>query len=232
MNSYLGRMTLLVTLVVGTRTLAQEADELPPVSSAPPPASLPALSPAPDPAALAGRIDRALAGLEGEPSLAALQRAALRRADADRDGARNWQRSVRWSASLPILKLVAEHDLERDEALDRYQDEPDRWGADTDRDYGFQISAQWNLAELVFNPDEVRVYGALASRASRREALLTVVVGYYFERRRLQLLEALDPAPDLAGLLERRMRIDELTAALDALTGGMLSREAKKGHYD
>ncbi|MBW2276193.1 MAG: hypothetical protein JRF63_01805 [Deltaproteobacteria bacterium] len=174
------------------------------------------------------RIERALSSLAGEPSLRELERAALRLADADAEGADGWMGSANWSAVLPVVKVVAEHDLERDESLDRYQDEPDRWGADTDRDLGFQVSAQWNLPELVFNPDEVRIYGALANRATRREALLTTLVGYYFERRRQQLAELLEPAPDLARELERRMRIEELTAVIDALTGGLLTRTLEK----
>jgi hypothetical protein len=174
------------------------------------------------------RIDRALESLAHEPSLRELERAALRLADADVEGADGWMGSANWSAVLPVVKLVAEHDLERDESLDRYQDEPDRWGADTDRDLGFQISAQWDLPELVFNPDEVRIYGALANRATRREALLTTLVGYYYERRRLQLAELLDPAPDLARELDRRLRIEELTAVIDALTGGALTRNLRK----
>jgi hypothetical protein len=173
------------------------------------------------------RIERAIALLGAEPSLADLERAALRLADADVDGADGWSSATNWSAVLPVVKVVAEHDMERDESLDRYQDEPDRWGADTDRDLGLQVSAQWNLPELIFNPDEVRVYSALANRASRREAVLTTLVGYYFERRRLQLAELLEPAADLASALERRMRIEELTAFIDALTGGRLSSTLK-----
>jgi hypothetical protein len=188
------------------------------------PAPAPANAPRADDAAVGDSIDRALDRLAGEPSLRELERAALRLADADVEGADGWMASANWSAVLPVVKLVAEHDLERDESLDRYQDEPDRWGADTDRDLGFQVSAQWNLPELVFNPDEVRIYGALANRATRREALLTTLVGYYFERRRLQLAELLEPAPDLARRLERQMRIEELTAVIDALTGGLLTR--------
>lgn len=175
------------------------------------------------------RIASALEKLAGEPTLRELQRAALRLADADVESAEGWMGSTNWSAVLPVVKVVAEHDLERDESLDRYQDEPDRWGADTDRDLGFQVSAQWNLPELVFNSDEVRVYSALANRASRREALLTTLVGYYFERRRLQLMELLQPATNLEQSLERRMRIEELRAYIDALTGGLLSRNLKTG---
>jgi len=202
-------------VLFGSQSLAQE--EAPLVES-----------PAPAGGDVQGSIERALARLADEPSLRELERAALRLADADAEGANGWMGTANWSAVLPVVKLVAEHDLERDESLDRYQDEPDRWGADTDRDLGFQVSAQWNLPELVFNPDEVRIYGALANRATRREALLTTLVGYYFERRRLQLAELLQPAPDLVAALERRMRIDELTAVIDALTGGLLTRTLGK----
>jgi len=169
-------------------------------------------------------VEGALATMRDEPELPALLRAALRRADADSEGADGWMRSVRWSAVLPVLKVTVEQDMERDESLDRYQDEPDRWGADTDKDLGFQASAQWNLPELIFNPDEVRVYSALANRASRREAVATVLVGYYFERRRLKVLTLVAPEQDAAKALERIIRIEELTALIDALTGGLLSR--------
>ncbi len=163
-----------------------------------------------------------------EPTLQELKRAALRRADADLKSSRGWMRSTNWSAVLPVLKVTVEHDMERDESLDRYQDEPDRWGADTDKDLGFQVSAQWNLPELIFNPDEVRVYSALANRAARREALLTVLVGYYYERLRLKLLQKVAPETIPAKALERKVRIQELAALIDALTGGLLSRNLKK----
>ena len=169
------------------------------------------------------RIDAALRRFDSEPSLEALKQAALRYADADRDGARRWLRATNAAAALPLAKLVFDHDMGRDENLDRYQDEPDRWGAGTARKMGFQVSLQWRLDELVFNPDEVRVWGALADRAERREAVLTVLVGYYFERRRLQVKELLDPPAELAEAAELKLRIAELTASIDAMTGGLLS---------
>ncbi len=172
-------------------------------------------------------IKEATVRLAGEPRLERLKSAALRLADADVEGARGWMRATNWAAVLPVVKFTAEHDMERDESLDRYQDEPDRWGADTDRDLGLQVSAQWNLGEIVFNPDEVRVYGALANRAARREAILSVLVSYYFERRKLQLTELVSPAPDPMAALDIRMRIEELTSLIDALTGGLLSRYLK-----
>ncbi len=194
-----------------------------PLPQSPPAASVPAMSRE----ELERRIDAALKNFDHEPSLEELQRAALLHLDADTETSRWWRKAPNRAALLPALKFVVDHDLERDEALDRYQDEPDRWGADTDRDLGFQISAQWKLDELVFNSDEVRVWSALADRASRREALLTVLVGYYFERRKLQLKEILSPPANLQETAELKLRIAELTAAIDALTAGLLTRSLK-----
>ncbi|MDJ0765154.1 MAG: hypothetical protein QNJ97_19395 [Myxococcota bacterium] len=174
-------------------------------------------------------IQKVLHRFSTEPSLSELKQAALRYQDADLDTASRWRSAPNRAAMLPTVKVVFAHDLERDESLDRYQDEPDRWGADTDRDLGVQVWAQWRLDELIFNADEVRVWHALADRASRREAVLMSLVGYYFERRKLQIKQMLEPPIDLVEQVELTLRITELTAALDALTGGYFSR-AMKAH--
>ncbi|MCK9463881.1 MAG: hypothetical protein M0R80_30050 [Proteobacteria bacterium] len=178
------------------------------------------------------RVEEALVLLPDEPSLAALERAALRRADADAESVRRLPASVHAAAALPAIKLSVDRDVGRDESLDRYQDEPDRWGADTDRGIGLSASAEWKLNELVFDPDEVRVYDLLGDRADRREALLTMLVGAYFERRQLLLTELLLPATTAEEAIARRIRIDELTAVIDALTGGLLSRNLKRRSVD
>ncbi len=223
-------LAMFVLMMSAARTgLGQEQsgnsiqkEKAPPLQS-PPEASAPSISRE----ELERRIDAALKNFDHEPSLEDLQRAALLHLDADTETSRWWRKAPNRAALLPALKFVVDHDLERDEALDRYQDEPDRWGADTDRDLGFQISAQWKLDELVFNSDEVRVWSALADRASRRETLLTVLVGYYFERRKLQLKELLSPPANLQETAELKLRIAELTASIDALTAGHLTRSLK-----
>ncbi len=182
-----------------------------------------------DPKSFEEQIERALARLSSEPALPELERAALGHADVDIESTRRWRRTPRLSAMLPTLKVTGDYDVGRDETLDRYQERPDRWGADSDRGYGFQVSAQWHLNELVFNPDEIRAYDALTDRAGRREALLNLLIGYYFERRRLQLEAMLLPSASIGEMLDRRMRIRELTASIDALTGGLLSRKLYRG---
>jgi hypothetical protein len=214
---------LLLLILSGAQVVAQEDAGLPDKTNPLPETVSPA-----DRRRLNQQVERALKRFDHEPSLAELENAALRLADAHVEGSKNWSRLPNLAAVLPTLKFVADYDLGRDEALDRYQDEPDRWGADTDRGYGFQLSAQWKLDELVFNSDEVRIYDAIADRAQRRDALHSLIIGYYFERRRLQLTQLLVPPGDIGGITEMKMRIAELTASIDALTGGLLSDRIKK----
>jgi hypothetical protein len=224
---------IIVALMASAAALgagaARAEDATAPQPAAPSPEVGPAVPEAPDNAELPPgeamrQVDGAIAALAEEPALAELERAALRRGEADAEPVDRLKRTVLGAAALPTVKVTVDRDESRAENLDRYQDDPDRWGADTDRGLGVGVSAEWKLGELVFNADEVRVYDLLGDRADRREALLTLLVGYYFERRRLLLTERLAPAATADEAIERRMRIDELTAVIDALTGGLLSR--------
>jgi len=57
-----------------------------------------------------------------------------------------------------------------------------------------------------------------------REDLLNEVTRLYFERRRVQISLGLNDAVDVQGKIEAEMRISELTALIDASTGGEFSR--------
>jgi hypothetical protein len=56
-----------------------------------------------------------------------------------------------------------------------------------------------------------------------RDDILDEVTRTYFERRRLQVEAMLFDEKDLQKEIERYLRIQELTANLDALTGGYFS---------
>ena len=56
-----------------------------------------------------------------------------------------------------------------------------------------------------------------------RDDILDEITRTYFERRRLQIEAQLSPSHELMEGLEQELRIQELTADLDALTGGYFS---------
>jgi len=86
--------------------------------------------------------------------------------------------------------------------------------------YAFAV-LQWDLDRAVFDLDMVP-YGRIYKTAHDRYRLLRSEVQRLYEERRRLLLELLtSPRRDLAGELFLRLRIEELTAHLNALTGGL-----------
>jgi hypothetical protein len=61
-----------------------------------------------------------------------------------------------------------------------------------------------------------------------REDILNEVTRIYFERRRLQIEALKMPAQQDDFFVERKMRIEELTALIDALTGGEFSEAMER----
>jgi hypothetical protein len=78
----------------------------------------------------------------------------------------------------------------------------------------------WNFPELVFNAEELDAAGLV----TLQEARLREVTRVYFERRRAILALATATDPNVRALEE--LRVEELGAHLDALTGGWFTQES------
>jgi hypothetical protein len=89
-----------------------------------------------------------------------------------------------------------------------------------DRSNSFSVGAVWDLRELVFNPAEVQVFGLIGVQ---RDVMLEVTRTYYL-RKQLLLQKIYEPPSDPLSLGTLELRVEELTAILDVLTGGGFSR--------
>jgi len=98
---------------------------------------------------------------------------------------------------------------------------------DVDDDALWQFMVEWDLSRLVFNPDTIRAASQAIHLAELREDVLNAATKIYFERRSLILELKIKPPRDFAAYARKRLRSDELTADLDALTGGKFSARAK-----
>jgi hypothetical protein len=146
-----------------------------------------------------------------------LARAAVRRAGVHPERAQSWLRRIHHAAWLPELRLGAERDLGTREAIDPHDGA--RYGTYSLDEIRMEGRATWRLDRLVFDPEELRASRETVRLAELRQELALTVVRLYFERRRLLLEEALgsESAPREAAL--RATRIEELSAALEALCG-------------
>lgn len=90
----------------------------------------------------------------------------------------------------------------------------------TDDSLTLEVALTWDLNRLVYGSDEVALARETARRREAKVQRSRLVVGVYFERRRLQLERDLLGVVDLA----HELRIQELAAMLNALSDGAFSR--------
>jgi len=110
--------------------------------------------------------------------------------------------------------------------------------ANTDR--GFEVKAVWYLNELIFNPDQMDISREARSIMRERQMVLAEVNRHYYERKKYAgIIERIEkggkPAEVVTkkgtvrlDLFNARIKMEEETAALDALTGGWFSRRIGK----
>jgi hypothetical protein len=189
--------------------------------TAPPAAPTP---PAADPAAVA-RVDgnRVLAVVAAaDPPVAEVQRAAAQHDGVDPDRLRAWVARPRSAHWLPRLSIDASR-TERDTRVVGVTGtvESDYLRVTPSTQLGVRLS--WDLDQLVFSRDEPAAAWTASRLIDRREERVRRATRLYFQRRRLLVQLALDPPREALQRAERENQVDEITAELDELTGGLLS---------
>lgn len=216
---------------------AEEAGEPPDPARAPSPgAPTTAGAASPGGAPPGASPEQVLARFAHEPTIAQIHAWTLRHARLDARTIEGLWRASRTFAALP--QLTVEYRLkdgwdqdfryvdERGAALESV-DQPafallDDGGADQDAQY--TIRARWELSDLIFSSERVRVLAETQDAVKLRDQLLAEATRLYFDRRRIQAEMLLAPRPDLHGRVRDEVELLELTARLDALTGGAFGR--------
>lgn len=97
--------------------------------------------------------------------------------------------------------------------------------ASLDQAITYRVRLDWDLGNLVMSSERIRVIGEAQDLAELRAEVLEAVTRLYFERRRLQVERYLDgPGAELRQAVRDELRLEELTARLDGLTGGAFRR--------
>jgi len=173
-------------------------------------------------------LEAAEARLDLEPSSLDVQRWAVRGSGTHPDVARRLLRDARGAGALPWVRLRGRFEddgtIERDEVgLVAESKKDTKWTA--------ELWLEWDLADAVGGAGTVRATREAREQLELRQAIVHQATLAYHDRQRLLLEEALDVdgvAPpsveSLARRASRTVRIRELDATLDALTGGRWKR--------
>ena len=160
-----------------------------------------------------------------EPRIDQVQEAAIRYAEVYPEKIKRWRQHAALRAILPDVRLG----VDRGRSLNAHYDEgtfPHFQVVDTqDHDSGADLSITWELGDLIWNPDQTSIDVRSKLMVELRQDLIEAVTRTYFERRRLQVNVLTHPALDPQAQLEQELKLQELTAMLDGLTGGYFSEQ-------
>lgn len=170
----------------------------------------------------------ALARLKREPSCPDVQKAALGYFNINKERVESLRRGAAYKALMPVLELSGGFAQSRldENTTDNIWYPGNVWLEKGAGGYAWDTRGKlvWNLPQLVFNAEELDV----ASLAGLVQSILKEVTRLYYMRRRLQMDLVLNPPADEATRLTKELRLEELTALLDAMTGGFFERELKR----
>ncbi|MEO0601786.1 MAG: hypothetical protein AAF211_10135, partial [Myxococcota bacterium] len=91
------------------------------------------------------------------------------------------------------------------------------------RDATYRIRLDRDFADLVMSSERIRVLGEVQDLVALRDEVVAEVTTLYFDRRRLQVERALRGPADSPRVIDEALQLQELTARIDALTGGAFS---------
>lgn len=188
-------------------------------------------------AGMALNAARARADESHVPPVDALCTAAVAEAFAEPERARSFINRARLAGWLPEVRFRAYRRFARTEGLSF--DDAGAGGvvAPVDisaiDDVRYEWRATWDLSRMVFNPEEISAHAEALRMSDVRRDIQTLVIRLYFERSRLMLdsdtaarpTSADAPAPDprAARGPDKAVRVAEIEAQLDALSGGLFS---------
>ena len=175
-------------------------------------------------------VRKVLMRYAGEPTVREVQDAAVAYIRIHPDVVDSWQTRARWRAIGPQFTAegqgTLDNSLRKVSNLDATAAEID---STTDQNTGrLTLSARWDLDRLIFEPQEMSIAREAVRTANLRDRVLEEVTRRYFERRRLQVDLELAPPTDLQDRVRKELRLQELTADIDAFTGGFFSEKLEK----
>lgn len=168
--------------------------------------------------------------IQKEPTAREIQKAVLRYGNLTGGKIKRWHALSRAGAFLPGLSFGKGFSRDNNIDIDRAgTNDPDRfiYGPD-DTGKSWDVDLNWSLKDFLYSSDQTSIDSREKLMVELRSDMLAEAMRVYFERRRLQIDLVFHPAENDEGHWGKLLRIDELTALLDGMTNGYLSRRLEQ----
>lgn len=167
---------------------------------------------------------------EREPEIKDVQRAAIDYAELEPEKIAKWRRQAANRAWLPKLTVGADNNTS------------DLWhwetGSTTKTDdilrkgkgcVEWDITVSWDLGDLIWNDAQSSIDIRSNITVQMRRSILEEVTKLYYERLRTKMEVEELSIEERRKRLDKELKIKELTASIDALTGGFFSKNSNHG---
>jgi hypothetical protein len=177
-------------------------------------------------------VDEVMTHFSHEPDVLRVQAMAMSYSNTNPELVQGWLAASKVAFALPAVTLSYDKDFDNydtwnyldldgdgEVTSEEYQLNTSR--ADDDDSFGVRLA--WRLDKIVMSSERIRVINEAQDIVKLRDKVLDEVTRVYFDRRRLQVEQLLNPPSDLKTQIKNELRLQELTANIDALTGGKFS---------
>lgn len=160
--------------------------------------------------------------LENEPRIRDVQLAAIKYAEVEPEKISRWRKQAQNKAFLPKVSASVSRDTSdlfhwESGSSTRMGDDVLLQGKDV---VGWGVTISWDLGEIIWNADQTSIDTRSKLMVELRDDVLNEVTKLYFERTRLKMeIDGLK-IEDSRKRMEKELKLQEVTASLDSLTGG------------
>ncbi len=174
-------------------------------------------------------VEEALSMFSHEPSIEEIRQAAMEYAEVQPEKIKKWRKSAARKAWLPDLRVAYDDAEDWQSSTYFYKNTyEEQYVTDDDitegNDRGWSVSMTWELGDLIYNSAQTSIDVRSRLMVQLRDDILNEVTRLHFERRRMQIEMITLPPTDPHNRLDKELRLQELTAGIDALTGSYLSK--------
>lgn len=159
-----------------------------------------------------------LASFAYEPTVQEVQKKAIEYSETSNKKIMDWRRRANVKAMMPKLTFGYDNNV-YGSYNGCFAVGPNSW----------DVNVSWDLAELVYNNEQTSIDTRSKLMVQLRNDILAEVTSLFFERRRLQVELMANKALSEQEKMDKKLRVLELTALLDRLTGGFYSESLQKG---
>jgi len=174
------------------------------------------------------QLNKILSRFNHEPGINEVLRIASKYAELNAEKIQEWRRAAKRKALLPTLSVGIDHDIKGTYEIYTSSTKSYWTTGPESQSTGWDVSLSWDLGELIWNDDQTSIDVRSRLMVQLRDDILDETRRLYFERRRLQISLLRNSPKNIDDKLEKQLRLQELTAGIDALTGGWFSKRIQK----